>query len=262
MTTSIYVSFLFQQSELKANGPLTHQIIIFSEFVNPMYVPYVKLDNVSMVELIKAIRKRLCDNFSVYSFLEGSLINEQNGKLLHAIPTVELYGEKMDKYKFVSSHEGAKRVFLEALNDLDCEYTQLSSDFKIIYDDPPTIWTLTVSTEHDYQELRVIQGYGDSDENQWFMQTSVATTTIRSVRLSEILYTAEHTNIISPKMMRYNDLPVYIDSQRTYEKFRFPRTTKTATKIMRDINREIDKSQVTLYELCCIFLDCLVFILF
>ncbi|KAL5236873.1 hypothetical protein ACI65C_004283 [Semiaphis heraclei] len=247
MTGTIYAAFVLQQHELESNGVLTHQIMKFTESEDPAHAPYVKLENVSMDTLAEAIQKRISDN-SVYKFLNRRSSSDRDGVMLYAIPTVETDGGELDEFKFVSSHEGTKRVLSEVLEELGCEYTRLSPDMDIGCVDSMATWTLTVSESHEYHELRLTPGYRRTTDDLT-LHTSTAELQINNVRLSEILYLAEHTNAISPSLVRYSDVPLYLGSKRICERFKFPKTAKTSAQILREILRKIDRTHVRLTEL-------------
>lgn len=246
MTATIYAAFVLQQHELESNGALTHQIMKFTESEDPAHAPYVKLENVSMDTLAEAIQKRISDN-SAYKFLNRRSDDDRDGTMLYAIPTVETDDEELDQFKFVSSHEGTKRVLSEVMEDLGCEYTRLSPDIEIARVDSMATWTLTVSESHEYHELRLTPG--NRCASGVTPHTSTAELQINNIRLSEILYLAEYTHTISPSLVRYCDVPLYLGSKRTCERFKFPKTAKTSAQIVREIQRKIDRMHVPLTEL-------------
>ncbi|XP_015367139.1 PREDICTED: uncharacterized protein LOC107163992 [Diuraphis noxia] len=246
MTATIYAAFVLQQHELESNGVLTHQIMKFTESEDPAHAPYVKLENVSMDALAEAIQKRIGDN-SVYKFLNRRSSSDRDCVMLYAIPTVEIDGEELDEFKFVSSHEGTKRVLSEVLEELGCEYTRLSPDMDIGGGDSMANWTLTVSESHEYHELRLTPG--NRCTNDLMLHSSTVELQINNIRLSEILYLAEHTNAISPRLVRYSDVPLYLGSKRICERFKFPKTAKTSAQIVREIQRKIDRAHIPLTEL-------------
>ncbi|XP_022169210.1 uncharacterized protein LOC111032995 [Myzus persicae] len=243
---TIYAAFVLQQHELESNGVLTHQIMKFTESEDPAHAPYAKLENVSMDTLAEAIQNRISD--SVYKFLNRrSGDRDRDGVMLYAIPTVEIDDEDLDQFNFVSSHEGTKRVLFEVLDELGCEYTLLSPDMDIALVDSMATWTLTVSESNEYHELRLTPGHRCADDLT--LQTSTAELQINNVRLSEILYLAEYTNTISPNLVRHSDVPLYLGSKRICERFKFPKTTKTSAQILREIQRNIDRTHIPLTEL-------------
>lgn len=241
MTSTIYAAFVLQQHELESNGDLTHQIMKFTESEDPSHAPYVKMENVSMDTLAEAIQKRIINN-NAYKFLNRQSDNDRDGVMLYAIPIVETDDEEDDHFKFVSSHEGTKRVLYEVLEELGCEYTRLSPDIEIARIDLMANWTLTVSESQEYHELRVTPG--NRCTNNCLLHTSTAELQVNNIRLSEILYLAEYTHTISPNLVRNCDLPLYLGSKRICERFKIPKTAKTSAQIVREIQRKMDRAHV------------------
>jgi len=252
MTSTIYAAFVLQKHELESNGALTHQIMKFTESKDPAHAPYVKLENVSMDMLAEAIQKQISHN-SAYKFLNRQSDDDRGGVMLYAIPTVETDDEEIDQFKFVSSHEGTKRVLFEVLKELGCKYTRLSPDIEIASIDLMATWTLTVSESDGYHELRLRPGYRGIYDGT--LHTSTAELQINNIRLSEILYLAEYKHAISPSLVRYCDVPLYLGSKRTCERFKFPNTANTSAQILREIQRKIDRTHVPLTELLNIVMD-------
>ncbi|XP_060846610.1 uncharacterized protein LOC132926281 [Rhopalosiphum padi] len=247
---NVYASFVFEKDELEYNGTLTHQMITFSKDIDPALVTYMKIEKMTIRELVKAIKKRLCGNFRVYKFMKYEV---GTSMLLYAIPTVKVDDTDQGQFKLVSSHEGLKIVLLEALADLKCAYTQISPDFVLTDEDPLKNWSLTATTYSDTQELRVINGLQRIDYCTATLNTVMVH--IKNVQLSKILYVIMHTSTAGPNMVRDNRWSRILNSKRVCDTFRMPRTSKTSRKILRDVQLAVSDPKMTPSELWNLAMD-------
>lgn len=238
---SIYAAYVLNKDELESNGVLTHQIIKFTKIPETDYTPYIRMDNVTEMELAKTIRGRICDN-PAYALLHGRHSTEPiDVMLLYAIPDIENLGG----LKLVSSHDGLTRVLYSVLIKLGCKYTRLSPDIHANVVDNPTYWTLTVTEIDKHYELMLMPGV----QQEHFEWRPVSTTTntyshFSCFRLSEILHLTRHTDFISPVVVRNCKVPDYLGDVRTCETFEFPKTRKTPMQILCDINHRIGRTHL------------------
>ncbi|XP_026821220.1 uncharacterized protein LOC113559666 [Rhopalosiphum maidis] len=246
----IYGSFVFDKNELECNGILTHQMIKFTRSIDPTLITYVKIEKVTMRKLVRTIKRRLRDNFRIYRLIKFDM---GASVVLYAVPTVKFDGTDQSQLRLVSSQEGLKMVLLEALADLECAYTQISSDFVMADEDPLNNWSLTATTYADIQELIMVPGLRRI--NYCFATPNTAAVYIKNVRLSKLLYVIMHTNTVGPNLVRDNTGPFILNNKRQFETFRMPRTNKTSRKILRDVQLTITGPKITLSELWNLAMD-------